>query len=213
MTTELTIAANNGDLGGGEVMLLRIAEAARADDLRVRVVGPAGELIQAATELGFPSVAIASRNRPEYLRGLRRWDRDRRGLLWCNGLVPALAGLVATRHPDVGDAPVRASLNQPAYRFENCPIITAKGDIHQWVIYVLAHSRHCRAAALDQLVDVTVGQMIWHQEHTIDRTADNRLEEVIFHFGHMIGVADDHVVIVAAGHILYGPHHRMIKGI
>lgn len=91
MTTELTIAANNGDLGGGEVMLLRIAEAARADDLRVRVVGPAGELIQAATELGFPSVAIASRNRPEYLRGLRRWDRDRRGLLWCNGLVPALS--------------------------------------------------------------------------------------------------------------------------
>lgn len=91
MTTELTIAANNGDLGGGEIMLLRIAQAAGESGLRVRVVGPEGDVIDAATGLGFPSVAIAARSRADYLRGLRRWDRDRRGLLWCNGLVPALA--------------------------------------------------------------------------------------------------------------------------
>lgn len=89
-----TIAANQGSMGGGEVMLFAIAEAARASGRDVTVVAPASpdEVVVEATQRGFRVVAIDSASTLDYLRNLRKWDaRHRQGLLWCNGLRPAFA--------------------------------------------------------------------------------------------------------------------------
>ncbi|RLV47640.1 glycosyltransferase [Nocardioides mangrovicus] len=93
MTDLFTIAANRGELGGGEVMLLQLADAARALGLATRVVAPRtpAETADAAHDAGHGVVALPCRSRRDYARALRSWDRDRRGLLWCNGLLPALA--------------------------------------------------------------------------------------------------------------------------
>jgi glycosyltransferase involved in cell wall biosynthesis len=89
----LSLATNNGSVGGGEVMLLRIAETARGLGIAVEVVGPSepSELVGASRDEGFPTEVIQADGRRAYMRGLRAWDRGRSGLLWCNGLVPALA--------------------------------------------------------------------------------------------------------------------------
>lgn len=90
---DLTLAANNGDIGGGEVMLLLMAQLARDLDLDVHVVGPdQSAVLRRARELGFAITGIEGPNRRRYITALRRWDsRERTGLLWCHGLVPALA--------------------------------------------------------------------------------------------------------------------------
>lgn len=92
--TSVTVAANHGVFGGGEVMLLRTAEAARELGLDVTVVAPAepSDVVTAAAAAGFMTVPIPGDGPRGYLRGLRRWDaRSRRGLLWCHGLRPAVA--------------------------------------------------------------------------------------------------------------------------
>jgi glycosyltransferase involved in cell wall biosynthesis len=92
--TPLTLAANNGSIGGGEVMLLQMAEAARDLGVPVTVVGPGSPsgLVEAAASAGFDTVVLPASGRPAYLRRLRAWDRhNRSGYLWCTGLVPALA--------------------------------------------------------------------------------------------------------------------------
>lgn len=94
MSRRLAIATNNGDIGGGEVMLLQIARAARTLGHEVTVVGPRepGDLVAQATADGFGVVTLRAHDRPSYVRALRAWDRhERQGLLWCNGLVPAMA--------------------------------------------------------------------------------------------------------------------------
>lgn len=90
---EVTLAANNGDLGGGERMLVRHAEALLALGHRVTVVAPSGgELLDHLADAGLEHVAIPGGSRPAHMRHLRAWDRaERRGLLWCHGLVPAVA--------------------------------------------------------------------------------------------------------------------------
>lgn len=91
---ELYIASNNGEIGGGEVMLLHLARAARSLGHKVTVIGPAqpAELIDAAQDEGFSIVAISATNRKAYMMGLRTWRvRNKEKLLWCNGLAPALA--------------------------------------------------------------------------------------------------------------------------
>ncbi len=90
---DLTLAANNGDIGGGEVMLLQMAQLSRDLGLSVHVVAPdASAVLDRARHLGFSGTGIGGRGRPAYLRGLRAWDaRERTGLLWCHGLVPGLA--------------------------------------------------------------------------------------------------------------------------
>lgn len=96
----ITIATNNGDIGGGEVMLLSIAQVLRDLGVGVTVVGPSepGALVSEAREAGFDTVELEASNRREWMVALRDWDRtERKGVLWCNGLVPALA--TATR-PD-----------------------------------------------------------------------------------------------------------------
>jgi len=88
----VTFATNNGDVGGGEVMLLRLAEAAEELGWKVQVVGPPGGLVEAAASEGRAVHVISAHDRRGYLIGLRRWvRRNHTGLLWCNGLVPALA--------------------------------------------------------------------------------------------------------------------------
>jgi glycosyltransferase involved in cell wall biosynthesis len=92
--TSFTIAANRGELGGGEVMLLQIAQGARSLGLSVTVVAPAtpGETTDASRSAGLATLAVSGVDRRSYLRHLRAWDRrHRQGLLWCNGLAPALA--------------------------------------------------------------------------------------------------------------------------
>lgn len=96
----VTIATNNGDMGGGEVMLLNIARACAELGVDVTIVGPSqpSELVDSARAAGFETVVLEASGRRAWMRSLRRWDaRERRGLLWCNGLVPALA---TAGHPD-----------------------------------------------------------------------------------------------------------------
>lgn len=93
-TRTLTIAANQGAIGGGEVMGFAIAEAARMAGWQVTIAAPAdpGEVIAEAERRGFAVAAIGGTSTAGYLRQLRRWDsRHRKGLLWCNGLRPAFA--------------------------------------------------------------------------------------------------------------------------
>ncbi|MCC2030740.1 glycosyltransferase family 4 protein [Microbacterium allomyrinae] len=90
----VTIAANNGDIAGGEVMLLNIARACEELGVDTAVVGPShpSDLVDAARDAGHRTVVLEANGRKEWMRSLRRWDRTQRGgLLWCNGLVPSLA--------------------------------------------------------------------------------------------------------------------------
>lgn len=90
----LTLASNQGDIGGGEVMLLQIAEAARELGHDVTVVAPESPeaVVLAARSRGFTTVALPSSSTRGYLRNLRRWaKRHPSDLFWCNGLRPAFA--------------------------------------------------------------------------------------------------------------------------
>lgn len=93
MAERVFLAANNGEVGGGEQMLLRTAVAAHELGHDVTVVAPAepSGVIDAAVAAGLEVAAIAGTSRRSYLRALRRWDRTRDGLLWCHGLIPSLA--------------------------------------------------------------------------------------------------------------------------
>lgn len=94
MAERIHLAANNPDLGGGEQMLLRHAEALLALGHEVTVVAPDAppEVLDAAVSIGADVVAIRAPGRRDYMQRLRAWDRsERNGLLWCHGLVPALA--------------------------------------------------------------------------------------------------------------------------
>lgn len=91
---DIYIASNNGEIGGGEVMLFHLARAARSLGHKITIIGPAqpAELIEAAQDEGFSTVTIPADNRKAYMLGLRAWrSRNKQKLLWCNGLVPALA--------------------------------------------------------------------------------------------------------------------------
>lgn len=90
----VSLATNNGDIGGGEVMLLRIAGAMRALGVEPNVVAPRSPsaVADAAEAAGHTVTRLAADSRASWMYALRRWDcRTRSGLLWCNGLVPALA--------------------------------------------------------------------------------------------------------------------------
>ncbi|MBW8172860.1 glycosyltransferase family 4 protein [Ornithinimicrobium sp. Arc0846-15] len=90
----VTFAANQATVGGGEVMLLRTAKAALTAGYDVSVVGPAapGGVVEQAAVLGANPVALKVTGRGDYARALRAWDaRHRADLLWCHGLLPALA--------------------------------------------------------------------------------------------------------------------------
>lgn len=90
----IAIATNNGDIGGGEVMLLHIATALRELGVEPIVVGPSepGDIVRAAEAQGFETVELRAVGRRAYMAALAAWRlRHPRLPLWCNGLVPTLA--------------------------------------------------------------------------------------------------------------------------
>jgi glycosyltransferase involved in cell wall biosynthesis len=91
--THVFLAANRGDIGGGEVMLLRLAAALSELGYVVTAVVPStpGQLAAEARATGVRVEVVPCRDRASYARALRRWDRHRSDVLWCNGLLPALA--------------------------------------------------------------------------------------------------------------------------
>jgi glycosyltransferase involved in cell wall biosynthesis len=94
MPERIHLAANNPDLGGGEQVLLRHAEALLDLGHPVTVVAADSptEVLDAAAGVGADVVAIRADGRRDHLQRLRAWDRtERDGVLWCHGLVPALA--------------------------------------------------------------------------------------------------------------------------
>lgn len=94
MIDKVFIAANNGAIGGGEVMLLNIAHVLRNLGYSVSIIAPAqpNELIEAAKDEGFTTVTFPNKKRSDYMILLRRWRiKNKIGLLWCNGLLPAVA--------------------------------------------------------------------------------------------------------------------------
>ncbi len=93
MRPRIHVAANNGDVAGGEVMLLRLCVALRDLGHEPVVVGPRlpGELLDLARGEGLAVVPLEGGDRRGYLRALRRWSRATPGPLWCNGLVPSFA--------------------------------------------------------------------------------------------------------------------------
>jgi glycosyltransferase involved in cell wall biosynthesis len=92
--TDIVIAANNGEIGGGEVMLLALAQALRTLGHDVAVVAPRGGregVAMASRAAGYPTVDL-SPDRRHYVAELRAWRATHAaGILWCNGLVPAFA--------------------------------------------------------------------------------------------------------------------------
>lgn len=98
MSLKIALASNQGDIGGGEVMLLQIANAARDLGHEVTIVAPAADdgapdtVVASARDLGFEAVALPVTSTPGYLRGLRHWaTHTRPEVLWCNGLRPSFA--------------------------------------------------------------------------------------------------------------------------
>lgn len=90
----VTVATNNGDIGGGEIMMFSIAEALRKDGVAVTIVAPTtpAGVVDEADARGIPVVALPARNRVEWMWALRRWAKLLRPeMLWCNGLVPSVA--------------------------------------------------------------------------------------------------------------------------
>ncbi len=90
----LALATNNGDIGGGEVMLLNIAEALREIGIVPVVITPSSpdELAREAAERGFETVVLSASSRPAYMAALATSRlRHRTVPLWCNGLVPSVA--------------------------------------------------------------------------------------------------------------------------
>ena len=97
--SRVTLATNNGDVGGGEIMLLRLAKVLRELGVEVAIVAPTGPggVAQLALDQGHQVIALEAQTRSQWVRALRRWDRrERSGLLWANGLVP---GLATVGHP------------------------------------------------------------------------------------------------------------------
>ena len=87
---QITFAANQGDIGGGEVMLLNLATAARDLGVVVDVVAPSGSaVLREAEDSGFAAHGLGATRR-DYLIRLNRWQ-GRGNLLWANGLAPAFA--------------------------------------------------------------------------------------------------------------------------
>ncbi len=93
--TAIVIAANRGDVGGGEIMLVNLATALRDLGHDVSVVAPRQPdgVVRLAETHALPVTALAGRNRAAYGLELRRWHRTLPTdvLFWANGLLPAAA--------------------------------------------------------------------------------------------------------------------------
>ncbi|AXK46858.1 glycosyltransferase family 4 protein [Brachybacterium saurashtrense] len=88
------LAANQGELGGGEVMLLATAQVLQRFGLDVSVIAPARPalVVEAAAARGLPTIPLPGATRRGYLAALARWRLRHPAVpLWCHGLAPALA--------------------------------------------------------------------------------------------------------------------------
>ncbi len=74
MTSSVDFLANNGTVGGGEVMLLSMATMAAELGLRARVVAPSrpGEVIERAKAAGLAHLSVEAQDRRSYLVNLAR---------------------------------------------------------------------------------------------------------------------------------------------
>lgn len=91
---KVVVASNHGEIGGGEVMLLNIVRALRSLGHDVTVLAPSqpDELLEAARDEGFRTIALPAADRRAYMAQLRVWrNHNKEPFLWCNGLVPSLA--------------------------------------------------------------------------------------------------------------------------
>lgn len=94
MTRRIWIAANQGEVGGGEVMLHHLATALHELGRDIAVVAPAAPSATAARleADGFTVDRVGGPGRAGYMRALRRWHNGHReDVVWCNGLLPATA--------------------------------------------------------------------------------------------------------------------------
>jgi glycosyltransferase involved in cell wall biosynthesis len=90
----ITIATNNGDIGGGEIMMLSIAQALRDEGIAVTILAPSepAAIADEAQAHGLAVIRLQAATRRQWMTALRRWAaRARPELLWCNGLVPSTA--------------------------------------------------------------------------------------------------------------------------
>jgi hypothetical protein len=89
--TQVWIAANHGDLGGGEVMAVSLARAARDLGYDARIAAPShpARMIALARAEGFATAEIHGRSASRYAVNLAAWDlAERQGVLWANGCAP-----------------------------------------------------------------------------------------------------------------------------
>lgn len=94
MNSSVDLISNNGTIGGGEIMLIAMAQALRKLGGDVRLVVPESPTgaKDLAIEHEFPVVRIPAQDRRSYLRNLATSRGRLTGdLWWCNGLVPAVA--------------------------------------------------------------------------------------------------------------------------
>lgn len=93
MTERIYFAANSGELSDGQSMLLSFAKTAAELGYSAAVVAPeASPVVERAMAQDLPVVEIHGSRRRPYMGTLRAWDdNERKGILWCNGMVPAMA--------------------------------------------------------------------------------------------------------------------------
>ena len=96
----ICLVSGQGEMGGGEHMLLRIGEAARVLGWTVRVVGPAwGGLEAACVQREFVYTRCPGGNRRTFAMAAAKYlSKPRLGLVWANGALPAMAAQ-ATPNP------------------------------------------------------------------------------------------------------------------
>src|SRR5699024_3067073 len=91
---KVALLSNQGLVGGGEVMLLAVADALRNLGHAPIIVGPSHhpDVLIRAHRAGHTLAGIRSRGRADYFVALRRWARRSDApLLWANGMLPATA--------------------------------------------------------------------------------------------------------------------------
>ena len=95
----IEILANHGQVGGGEVMLLHIAEALQPLGHDIRIVGPsASDLAHEAQRRDLDHIGLEATSRRALLTAYERFGRSSRAdLLWCNGPIPSLATTTSSR--------------------------------------------------------------------------------------------------------------------
>lgn len=93
----IALAANQGEIGGGEVMLLQLGAALQELGIDVTVLAPTGAdglsgVLRAAADRGLDIRPLPARGRAGHLLVLARWRRRHREVpMWCLGLLPSLA--------------------------------------------------------------------------------------------------------------------------